>query len=80
MQLGISGLRLGEQDAEVLHQHSGHVPLDAGHAQLLGHLVDDGGLATTGGTLDADGTTDGEQGLQGFFQQSGSHVRLQCCG
>jgi hypothetical protein len=36
--------------------------------------MDDGGLATTGATLDGQGTGDGEQGLDGFFQKRGSHL------
>ena len=65
---------LGEQDAEVLDQHGWHVTFDAGDVKFLCHLVDDGRLATAGATLNGQGTGDGEQGLDGFFQKRGSHL------
>ena len=64
---------LGKQDAEVLDQHGWHVTFNAGDVKFLCHLMDDGCLATTGGTLNGQGTGDREQGLDGFFQKRGSH-------
>ena len=66
-----SGVRVG--DTEVLHQHGGHVLLDDGQPQLLGHLVDDAGLTPTGRPLDSHRTADLDEGFEGIFEQCSTH-------